>query len=62
MRQPIRTIAVIGTGVIGASWAALFLAKGLKVVATDIADNAEAFIEQLRRRGLAYAGTASPCA
>jgi 3-hydroxyacyl-CoA dehydrogenase len=42
MRKPIRTIAVIGTGVIGASWTALFLAKGLKAVATDIADNAEA--------------------
>ncbi|MFM0351159.1 3-hydroxyacyl-CoA dehydrogenase NAD-binding domain-containing protein [Paraburkholderia sp. RL17-347-BIC-D] len=40
--QPIRRIAIIGTGVIGASWTALFLAKGLKVVATDIAPNAEA--------------------
>jgi 3-hydroxyacyl-CoA dehydrogenase len=39
---PIRRIAVIGTGVIGASWTALFLAKGLQVVATDIAPNAEA--------------------
>jgi hypothetical protein len=28
--------------VIGASWAALYLAKGLKVAATDIAPNAEA--------------------
>lgn len=40
--KPIRQVAVIGTGVIGASWAALFLAKGLDVVATDIAPNAEA--------------------
>lgn len=38
----IRRIAVIGTGVIGASWTALFLARGLQVVATDIAPNAEA--------------------
>lgn len=38
----IRRIAVIGTGVIGASWATLFLAKGLDVVATDVAPNAEA--------------------
>ncbi|GLQ49977.1 3-hydroxyacyl-CoA dehydrogenase NAD-binding domain-containing protein [Dyella flava] len=38
----IRRVAVIGTGVIGASWTALFLAKGLQVVATDIAPNAEA--------------------
>jgi 3-hydroxyacyl-CoA dehydrogenase len=39
--KPIRRAAVIGTGVIGASWTALFLAKGLQVVATDIAPNAE---------------------
>src|SRR5271156_2065275 len=39
--RPIRKIAIIGTGVIGASWAALFLAKGLDVVATDIAPDAE---------------------
>jgi 3-hydroxyacyl-CoA dehydrogenase len=26
--KPIRRVAIIGTGVIGASWAALFLAKG----------------------------------
>jgi 3-hydroxyacyl-CoA dehydrogenase len=37
----IRRVAIIGTGVIGASWTALFLAKGLQVVATDIAPNAE---------------------
>ena len=40
--KPIRRIAVIGTGVIGASWTALFLAKGLEVVATDPAPSAEA--------------------
>ena len=39
--RPIRRVAIIGTGVIGASWASLFLAKGLDVVATDIAPNAE---------------------
>jgi 3-hydroxyacyl-CoA dehydrogenase len=26
--KPIRSIAVVGTGVIGASWTALFLANG----------------------------------
>jgi carnitine 3-dehydrogenase len=36
-----RTVAVVGTGVIGASWAALFLANGLDVVATDPAPGAE---------------------
>jgi len=56
----IRRVAIIGTGVIGASWTTLFLAKGLDVVATDVAPNAEAnlkrFIEAawpvLRRLGL----------
>jgi 3-hydroxyacyl-CoA dehydrogenase len=27
--KPIRRVAIIGTGVIGASWSALFLAHGL---------------------------------
>jgi 3-hydroxyacyl-CoA dehydrogenase len=40
--KPIQRVAIFGTGVIGASWAALFLAKGLDVVATDIAPGAEA--------------------
>jgi 3-hydroxyacyl-CoA dehydrogenase len=44
--KPIRRIAIIGTGVIGASWTALFLAKGLQVVATDIAPNAEATLRK----------------
>jgi len=39
--KPIRRVAIIGTGVIGASWTALFLAKGLEVVATDVAPDAE---------------------
>jgi 3-hydroxyacyl-CoA dehydrogenase len=58
--KPIRRIAIIGTGVIGASWTALFLAKGLQIVATDPAPNAEAalrkFVENawpaLKRLGL----------
>lgn len=32
---------MVGTGVIGASWTSLFLSKGLKVVATDVAPDAE---------------------
>jgi 3-hydroxyacyl-CoA dehydrogenase len=40
--KPIRRIAIVGTGVIGASWAAEFLARGLDVIATDPAPNAEA--------------------
>jgi len=38
----IQNIAIVGTGVIGASWAALYLARGFNVVATDPAPNAEA--------------------
>ena len=59
--KQISQVAIIGTGVIGASWAAQFLAKGLDVVATDVAPNAEAslrrFVEgawpALERLGLA---------
>jgi 3-hydroxyacyl-CoA dehydrogenase len=40
--KPIQRIAIVGTGVIGASWAAEFLARGLDVIATDPAPNAEA--------------------
>jgi 3-hydroxyacyl-CoA dehydrogenase len=59
--KPIRRVAIIGTGVIGASWTALFLAKGLDVIATDIAPDAEASLKRfvkaawpaLERLGLA---------
>src|ERR1700692_869582 len=59
--KPIRRVTIIGTGVIGASWAALYLAKGLEVVATDIAQNAESALKRfvdaawpaLKRLGLA---------
>lgn len=42
LNKPVRRVAVVGTGVIGASWAAQYLAKGFDVVATDPAPNAEA--------------------
>jgi 3-hydroxyacyl-CoA dehydrogenase len=66
-RKPIRRIAVVGTGVIGASWTALFLAKGLQVTATDPAPNAEAslkkFVESawpmLKRMGLSAGASQS---
>src|SRR5262244_4312158 len=44
--KPIRRVAIVGAGVIGASWASLFLAKGLQVVATDVAPNAEAALRK----------------
>jgi carnitine 3-dehydrogenase len=37
----IRTVTVVGTGAIGASWAALALSRGFQVVATDPAAGAE---------------------
>jgi 3-hydroxyacyl-CoA dehydrogenase len=40
--NPIHRIAIVGTGVIGASWASYYLAHGFDVVATDPAPNAEA--------------------
>src|SRR5215813_5511428 len=40
--KPVHRIAIVGTGVIGASWAAYYLAHGFDVVATDPAPNAEA--------------------
>jgi 3-hydroxyacyl-CoA dehydrogenase len=44
--KPIHRIAIVGTGVIGASWAAQYLARGFDVVATDPGPNAE---ENLRK-------------
>jgi carnitine 3-dehydrogenase len=40
----IRRVAVIGAGTIGASWTAVFLAKGLTVAASDPAPGAEDFL------------------
>jgi len=45
--KPIRRIAVVGTGVIGASWAAEYLARGYDVVATDPAPNAESNLRKM---------------
>src|SRR5271154_6887665 len=65
--KPIRHVAIIGTGVIGASWSALFLAKGLEVTATDVAPNAEAALRRfvdaawpaLKRLGLSAGASQS---
>ncbi|MEZ5716744.1 MAG: 3-hydroxyacyl-CoA dehydrogenase NAD-binding domain-containing protein [Paracoccaceae bacterium] len=38
----IETVAIVGSGLIGQSWAALFLAGGLRVVAQDVDPAAEA--------------------
>ncbi|MGY4474497.1 3-hydroxyacyl-CoA dehydrogenase NAD-binding domain-containing protein [Bradyrhizobium sp. USDA 3364] len=65
--RPIQKVAIIGTGVIGASWAAQFLAKGLDVVATDVAPDAETSLRRfvkaawpaLERLGLARGASQS---
>jgi 3-hydroxyacyl-CoA dehydrogenase len=44
--KPIHRITIVGAGVMGASWSALFLAKGMQVVATDPAPNAEAALRK----------------
>ena len=44
--KPIHRIAIVGTGVIGASWSALYLARGFEVIATDPAPNAEASLRK----------------
>jgi 3-hydroxyacyl-CoA dehydrogenase len=53
--KPVRRVAVVGTGVIGASWAAQYLARGFDVVATVPAPNAEVNLRnyafRLRRQG-----------
>ena len=42
LNQPVHRIAIVGTGVIGASWAAYYLSHGFDVVATDPGPQAEA--------------------
>lgn len=44
--KAVKRVAVVGTGVIGASWTAYFLACGLKVNATDPSDGAEQRLRQ----------------
>ena len=42
----VQRAAIVGTGVIGASWATIFLASGLEVAATDPAPGAEAALRR----------------
>jgi 3-hydroxyacyl-CoA dehydrogenase len=42
LSKSVRRVAVVGTGVIGSSWTALYLARGLDVVASDPQPGAEA--------------------
>ena len=45
MNRTIRNVTVVGCGTVGASWAALFLAHGLDVTATDPAPDARERLE-----------------
>jgi len=62
-RASVRTIAIVGAGIVGASWAAYFLARGFTVRATDTRADGEAFVRDyiakawptLERFGLAPA-------
>ena len=45
-QKPVNRIAIVGAGVIGSSWAALYLARGFDVIATDPAVNAETNIRR----------------
>ena len=60
MTTPIKTVAVIGTGTIGASWTALFLAHGLDVVASDPAEGAEGRLKAFVERALPDARPETP--
>lgn len=59
--ESIKTVAIVGCGVIGASWAAFYLAKGFDVIAYDPAEGAQqrlqewvsTFWEDLSQMGLA---------
>jgi 3-hydroxyacyl-CoA dehydrogenase len=46
MTNRVQRVAIVGTGVIGASWATAFLARGLDVTASDPAPNAETALRQ----------------
>ena len=43
-RTSVRTIAIVGAGIVGASWTAYFLARGFAVRATDTRADGEAFV------------------
>ncbi|KAL5593393.1 hypothetical protein FOBRF1_012495 [Fusarium oxysporum] len=48
----IKSVAIIGCGAIGASWAALFIAQGLQVKAFDINPAAETYLRNFVRNAL----------
>jgi carnitine 3-dehydrogenase len=45
-QRPVRRVAIVGTGTIGASWATHYLVRGFDVVATDPAPGAETALRE----------------
>lgn len=54
MTQDIRTVAIVGCGVIGMGWATLFLSRGLKVIISDPAENAENILKEYFEQSKSY--------
>lgn len=48
----VKTVGIVGTGVIGAGWAARFLARGIDVIASDPAPGAEQALREAVERAL----------
>lgn len=46
-KNEIKKVAIVGTGVIGAGWAARMLHRGIDVMATDISENAEVSLREV---------------
>lgn len=46
-KNKIKTVAIVGTGVIGSGWTARMLHRGINVIATDIGENAEEDLREL---------------
>lgn len=62
MASDIHTVAVIGCGVIGAGWAALFLSNGLKVLIVDpVAEAQDAFKTYIDRAWPALEASVPSC-
>jgi 3-hydroxyacyl-CoA dehydrogenase len=54
MTQDVRTIAVIGCGVIGIGWAILFISCGLKVIISDPAEGAHKSLKRYLKQSRSY--------
>lgn len=46
----IKTVGIVGTGVIGASWTGLFLARGLRVVVSDPASDSKQKLDKYLKK------------